>query len=221
MRQSKLVPLVAAVLALGGAPRTPAGQPVHELVVEVAGSGPAQAGIPVSVRDNTPPWTGNLTIRVTGTPVVELVQVDPAGVDGHPVTVAPGGHQRAWVFTGRLSGVAVQDTRPGQPGWAVTGQVSDLTGTGSRVPAGNLGWTPVLAKGSDAEGTVTAGTGVDPVLKTAASRGLGAPGTMLATAPSGSGLGVENLSASVVLWLPDTTPSGVFTGTLTLTLTSP
>jgi hypothetical protein len=190
--------------------------------------------ISVSARNNTQPWTGDLSLRVAPGAAVDLTQVPPDTDAGHP---AVGGdpQRRAWVFTGTLSGVAVQDTRPDQPGWAVTGQLGAVSwaGTGAG-PAGrrpwepgglsarHLGWAPSLVKaGSDAEGTVTAGPTVDPVLKTPASAGLAAPGAVLASAATGSGMGTQNLGASFLLWIPDTTPVGVITATLTLTLVSP
>ncbi len=190
--------------------------------------------ISVTARNDTQPWTGNLSLRVAAGATVDLTQVPPDTEAGHP---ALGGdpHHRAWVFTGALSGVAVQDTRPDQPGWAVSGQLSAVSwaGTGagpagqrSSVPSGvsarHLGWAPSLvAAGSDAEGTVTAGPAVDPVLKTPASKGLAAPGAVLASTAAGSGMGTQHLGASFALWVPDNTPVGLITATLTLTLVSP
>jgi hypothetical protein len=190
-------------------------RPVRPLVTVTS---PTQ--ISVSARNDTRPWTGDLSLRVATGAAVDLTQVPPDTDAGHPLL---GGdpHRRAWVFTGALSGVAVQDTRPDQPGWAVTGQLSALTAP-SGVTARHLGWAPSLVTaGSDAEGTVTAGPAIDPLLKTPASNGLAAPGAVLASTVAGSGLGTQHLGASFALWLPDTTPVGLLTATLTLTLVSP
>jgi hypothetical protein len=179
------------------------------------------AGIPVNATDNTPPFTGSLVLQVSTGTKVDLTQVDPTTPAGHPVQATdPTGHRHAWVFTGGLSGVSVQDTRPNQFGWTLNGQASDFTGP-TAVSAKNLGWAPALvATGSDAEGTLTAGGSVDSILKTKTSNGLSAPNVQ-AKAGAGNGLGTQNLSASLELRIPDTSPQGTYTSTLTLTLISP
>jgi phosphate transport system substrate-binding protein len=179
----------------------------------------AGATVLMSATNLTPPFVGTVSLRVSALPV-ELTQVDPGTPAGRPATDRDG-HQHAAVFTGTLSGVAVQDTRPSQPGWTVTGQASAFQGPTDFIPAEDLGWTPALSRqGSDAEGTVTAGPAVDPVLKTPTSHGLARPGNVLATAKPGSGLGTQSVIAELQLWLPDTTPGGALADTLTLTLVS-
>ncbi|OLB79976.1 MAG: hypothetical protein AUI14_08710 [Actinobacteria bacterium 13_2_20CM_2_71_6] len=154
------------------------------------------AGIPVNATDNTPPFAGSLVLQVAAGTKVDLTQVDPTTPAGHPVQATdPTGHRHAWVFTGGLSGVSVQDTRPDQFGWTLNGQASDFAGP-TAISAKNLGWAPALVgAGSDAEGTVNAGASVDSILKTKTSNGLSVPSTQ-AKAGAGNGLGTQNLSAS-------------------------
>lgn len=181
------------------------------------------AGIPVQAQDNTAPYAGNLSLQVVAGTAVALAQVDPATAAGHPVQATdPTGHRHAWVFNGNLGGVSVQDTRPSQPGWTVSGQASDFVNGATTVTAKNLGWGPALvAAGSDAEGAVHAGAAINPQLQVAASNGLTSPGGNLAQAPATAGLGTQNLSAALSLWIPDTSPTGTYASTLTLTLVSP
>ncbi|OLB79971.1 MAG: hypothetical protein AUI14_08680 [Actinobacteria bacterium 13_2_20CM_2_71_6] len=221
---TRLIPTVVLVLALRYS--TPVNQPDagHLALAGMALDGAVATSIeapPIAVTatNRTPPFEGVLTLRVTPGSTVDLTQVDPATPDGHPAT-DPSGHRHALVFLGNVSGIAVQDSRYAQPGWSLTGQASDLTTGAAAVPAKDVGWVPALAAGSDAEGTVTAGPTVEPGLKVPQSKGLAAPGTSLASAPAGSGLGTERVAAVLRLWIPDTSPAGVFTGTLTLTLTS-
>lgn len=176
------------------------------------------AGIPLSATDNTPPFAGSLSLQVVAGTSVNLAQVDPNTAAGHPL-IDGDLHRRAWVFSGNLTGVSVLDTRPTEAGWTVTGQASDFTNGGTTVGANHLGWSPGTPNG-DAEGTITAGPTVDSVLKTKTSSGL-ASISELAAAAVGSGLGTENLGATMELRIPDTSPTGTYSSTLTLTLISP
>ncbi|GAB3863524.1 phosphate ABC transporter substrate-binding protein PstS [Dactylosporangium cerinum] len=182
---------------------------------------PEPVTVPALAQNDTAPYAGEVSIRVTLGTRVSLTQLDPATPDGHPAQATdPTGHRHAWVFQGDLGGIAVADTRPGQPGWTVTGQATDMVNGTTTVAAGNLGWSPALVRaGSDAEGTVTAGPPVRPALQTSTSPGL-AEAAVLAGAPRGAGLGVQYVAATVHLWMPDTSPKGQYTGTLTLTLIS-
>lgn len=179
------------------------------------------AGIPLTATDNTPPYAGALSLQVTTGTAVALTQIDPTTPAGHPVQATdPTGHRHAWVFTGSLGGVSVNDTRPSQAGWTLTGQASDFVNGSTTVTSQNLGWTPALATGGDAEGTVTAGSAVQSHLASAASTGLSTTRNF-ATAAIGSGLGTQNLSSGLELRIPDTSPTGSYVSTLTLTLISP
>ncbi|GAA3191612.1 hypothetical protein GCM10010532_007800 [Dactylosporangium siamense] len=192
------------------------------------GSGPCLVGpfpppaVPLSIGNDTEPYPGAASLRVAGGTAVHLTQVDPASAAGHPAQATdPTGHRHAWVFAGSLGGVAVDDSRPGMPGWTLVGQATDFVNGATAVPARNLGWTPALVgPGSDAEGSPTAGPPVTPALGQASSTGLAEPGTVLAAAPPGSGLGVQRVAADLALWMPDTSAKGTYTATLTLTLIS-
>jgi len=102
----------------------------------------------------------------------------------------------------------------------VTGQTTSFANGAVTVPAADLGWTPAVATGGDAEGTVTAGPSVASALAAKSSSGLSTPGK-LASVAAGSGLGTANLGSGLELRIPDTSPTGTYTSTLTLTLVSP
>ncbi|MEV6005968.1 Ig-like domain-containing protein [Streptomyces sp. NPDC051976] len=118
---------------------------------------------------------------------------------------------------GKINPVTLTDTRAGNPGWSVSGQVSDFTDGGTHAINGqNLGWTPNVVDKSVAQ-TVTAGSSV------AAANGVapGDPGTAglkssrsLAT---GTGLGTAHFGADLALNVPTSTVAGTYTATLTLT----
>ena len=180
------------------------------------------ANIPVQADNTTPPYAGNLSLQVASGTTVNLVQVDASTDAGHPAQAGDATkHRRAWVFTGSLGGVAVVDTRPGEPGWTVTGQATAFVNGPVTIPASNLGWVPTLVTtGSDAEGSVAAGGALASSLAQASSTGLSQPGK-LASAAAANGLGAQNLGSTLELRIPDTSPTGSYTSTLTLTLVSP
>jgi hypothetical protein len=118
---------------------------------------------------------------------------------------------------GSINPVTVTDTRAGNPGWSVSGQVTDFSGSGSNLINGqNLGWSPkVIDKG--AAQTVTAGASV------AAAQGVapadaGAAGLKAShSLANGTGLGTAHLGADLALNAPTSTVAGTYTATLTLT----
>ncbi|GAA3247620.1 substrate-binding domain-containing protein [Dactylosporangium siamense] len=188
-----------------------------------ATSCPVTAGVLINGDNQTAPYQGAVALQVAGGTAVHLLQTDPGAPGGHPAQATdPTGHRHAWVFTGNLTGIAVSDTRPDQPGWTLTGQATDFVAGATTVSGANLGWIPELVTStSDAEGTPAAGPVVIPRMQVATSNGLADPGNTLASAPAGSGLGTQNVSAAMALWIPDTAPTGTYTSTLTLTLISP
>ncbi|GAA2355030.1 substrate-binding domain-containing protein [Dactylosporangium salmoneum] len=187
---------------------------------DATGSGTG-GGVPLDASDETAPYEGAVALQVAGGTAVHLRQLDPGTPAGHPVQgTDPTGHRHAWVFTGSLSGISVGDSRPGQPGWTLSGQSTDFVNGATTVSAAHFGWTPALvAAGSDAEGLPVAGPAIAPRMQVPDSLGL-AGVSMLAGAPGGSGLGTQHVRADMVLWIPDTSPTGTYTGTLTLTLIS-
>ena len=126
--------------------------------------------------------------------------------------------------SGSLNPATVTDTRAGNPGWNVSGQVTDFSqSAGSGVINGyNLGWTPTVID-SAAGQTVTPGGVVQPAPGIAPgatpsdpAQGLKTSRT-LATAASGASLGTAHVSAGLALNAPTSTPAGTYSATLTLT----
>jgi len=167
---------------------------------------------PNSVQQNittSVPLTGALTITVQNT----QVNLPPMQLSGTLLTTS-----------GSINDTTVTDTRNSNPGWNVSGQVTDFAGN----PAGtingdNLGWTPTVVSFSPGQ-TVTAGAAVSPAPGIAPgapppdpSQGLKTTARTMASAAAGSGVGTAVLNATVTLNAPTNTPPGTYTGTLTLT----
>jgi hypothetical protein len=124
--------------------------------------------------------------------------------------------------TGELHPVTVTDTRAGNPGWVVSGQVSDFIGTPSTTIAGvNLGWTPNLFDSSDGQ-IIVLGPVVSPATPplvtdpSGGTFGLHVSRT-LASATAGSGTGTAHVGADLRLNVPTSVQAGVYEATLTLT----
>jgi len=115
--------------------------------------------------------------------------------------------------------ITITDTRNTAPGWSVSGQDTAFTGsgsaTGSAIPGDNLGWTP--------QGLATGGATLGPPLAPGASPGLADAAQVLESAPSGSGVGTNQVGAALTLDIPAAAPPGDYTSTLTITylLTGP
>ncbi|GAA2033740.1 alpha/beta hydrolase [Pseudokineococcus marinus] len=120
------------------------------------------------------------------------------------------------VMAGRLPDIAVTDSRTdaqaGDGGWAVSGQSSDLAGPGGALPAGHLGWTPLVV--AAAEG-VTAGPSVRTVMSGGA--GLAAP-QRLAAASGSDRAGTATVTADLRLEVPTSTQPGTYRGAVTVSL---
>ncbi len=117
--------------------------------------------------------------------------------------------------TGALNPVSVSDTRNTFPGWSVSGQDSDWTGTGTAqggtISGNQLGWSPTSTTLANA---VTLGPVVTP-----AAPGLGTTAAVLASvhAGNGNGFGTSTFGANLTLDIPASTPAGPYTSTLTVT----
>jgi hypothetical protein len=129
------------------------------------------------------------------------------------LTVAPGTvtlSATGLTATGALQPITVSDTRNTFPGWSVTGQAADFTGSGtaagSTISGNQLGWTPT--------GTVSDGTLGGPV---AVPPGIGSTAAVLASAAVGHGFGTSNLGANLNLIIPPNAAAGPYTSTLTVT----
>jgi hypothetical protein len=119
--------------------------------------------------------------------------------------------------TGALNTITVSDTRNTFPGWSVSGQSSNFTGTGTgtgsdagqTISGNQLGWVPTdtaLATGAVLGGTVTP-----------AAPGLGTTAAVLASAVPGGGVGTSGLGANLTLDIPATAFAGPYAATLTIT----
>ncbi|MEU6643436.1 Ig-like domain-containing protein [Saccharomonospora sp. NPDC046836] len=124
--------------------------------------------------------------------------------------------------SGALNPVTVTDTRAGNPGWNVSGQVTDFgDGSGNAINGANLGWTPKVIDKSAVQ-TIAAGSAVNPAQALApgqtAPAGVGLSSSRtLATAGAGGGTGTANLGGDLVLNVPTSTMAGIYTAVLTLT----
>ena len=166
--------------------------------------------VPISV---TVPQPGSVTVPQPGSVTLPQPGSFTVTVTGSTVPATGSAHQL--VLGGNLPEITVSDTRSSSPGWSVSGQVSDFTGSGTAarsVISGNqVGWTP--------SGTVTGGARLgSPVAP--ASPGLGSIPAVLASAASGSGFGMDTLSARLQLDVPANAPAGPYDAVLTITCVS-
>jgi Bacterial Ig-like domain (group 3) len=118
--------------------------------------------------------------------------------------------------TGALNTITVSDTRNTFPGWSVSGQSSNFTGSGTAAGAtisGNqLGWVPTDA-------TLATGAALGPTVSPA-SPGLGTTAAILALAHAatpGSGFGTSQLGANLTLAIPTGQRAGPYAATMTIT----
>jgi Bacterial Ig-like domain (group 3) len=128
--------------------------------------------------------------------------------------------------SGAIHPVTVTDTRAGNPGWVLSGQVSDFTNTTglttTPINGDNLGWTPNVVDSNPSQ-TIVAGPVVLPAspvtvvdLPVGSARGLKTSRT-LASAAAGHGTGTAHLGADLVLNVPTTVTAGTYEAVLTLT----
>jgi hypothetical protein len=154
-------------------------------------------GSTVPPPSSTVPPPGSFTVTVTGS------------------TVPSTGSAGLLVLGGTLPVITVSDTRSSSPGWSVSGQVSDFTGSGtaagSIISGNQLGWAPSGA----VTGGVTLGSPVAPD-----SPGLGSIPAVLARAAGGSGFGTDTLSARLQLAIPASGRAGPYNAVLTITCVS-
>lgn len=122
--------------------------------------------------------------------------------------------------TGALKPVTITDNRTGNPGWTLSGQVSDFSdGATHGINGENLGWTPNVVDHSAVQAltvgaAVAAANGV-PMTDVNANGLKGAQ--VLASAAAGAGLGTAHLAAGLALNVPTSTVAGTYAATLTLT----
>ena len=112
--------------------------------------------------------------------------------------------------SGALPEVKVTDLRAANPGWSLTGQVTDLTNGGYTINGTQLGWSPKVTAAAEGQ-TVKAGSRVRP------GTGLAAP-KVLASAQAGQGTGTATLAADLSLSVPSWARGGTYTGVITITV---
>lgn len=157
-------------------------------------TGSASGAVDVSV---SVPATGGLTLSVAGG------QADLG-------KAALSSDLSAYRARGSLPGVTVTDLRSANPGWSLTGQVSDLTSGSYTINGEQLGWTPKVSASTDGQG-VTAGSRVRP------GTGLAAP-KVLASAAAGRGTGTATVGADLSLSVPSWARGGTYAGVITITV---
>jgi hypothetical protein len=165
------------------------------------GAGPAS----YVVNDTTPVPAGSQ--KLTTTVKAGTLSMSQAGdaVALSAVDFGTGG-----ASTGALNTVTVKDFRGGPAGWSLTGKVTDFTGPGAKVDAGQLSWTPACATKAGSPSTCVAGS----------AGTVGGSGATLASTPDGTLTGGEfTADAGLSLNVPAFTPPGSYSGVLTLTLT--
>jgi hypothetical protein len=172
--------------------------PLHPALAK--GSNSTSDGVVVAV--SVPRWEGVLTMTVSDSPI----ELD---------YVLFGGDGRTVEFTAALPAVTISDSRyVSEPGWSVTGVVTDFTGGGQGFSGSHLGWTPVITT-QNAARDVTAGPPVSP----GAEPGL-AGGSVLVSAGRSKGLGTVVVGAILDLKIPANVSIGSQSATLSLTLWS-
>ncbi|HEY6531496.1 MAG TPA: WxL domain-containing protein, partial [Acidimicrobiales bacterium] len=139
----------------------------------------------------------------------ELKMSQSAGLVALSGTTLNGTNQTA---TGSLNQVTVTDSRGTLGGWTLTGNVTDLTtGVGAdanhTLPAASITWTPACA----------ATTGTSAEVAPGAAGGIAS--ATLCQAAAGGGGGVFTADAGISVPVPATKAAGLYSGTLTLTLT--
>jgi len=172
--------------------------------------------LPANLTYATSEGTLSLNLMGTAGSVLIGVTVPPSGA--LTVTVIPGALTLAEqgtlpvTATGILNTVIVDDSRNTYPGWSVSGQQSAFTGSGGTIAGDELGWVPTAIT------PLVAGAALGPPVAPGTSpNGLGDTAQVLASAPAGQGFGTNRLSASLTLEIPNLTPAGSYTGSLSIT----
>jgi len=116
-------------------------------------------------------------------------------------------------MSGALNQVTVVDARSGNLGWTLTGTMTDLAleDASSKIPAGNVSWTPNCVATEGSPSTVTSGA-AGPLGSTAAA--------LCTQAPSAEGVtgGKFTADAAIAVKVPAYAKPGTYTGSLTLSL---
>jgi Bacterial Ig-like domain (group 3) len=169
-----------------------------------------------SYESSTGTYSETVNVATTSTTGSEPLAVTVPATGSFTLTVATGTVNLSVsgaTATGALNPITVSDTRNTFPGWSVSGQTSDFTGSGSAaggdISGNQLGWVPTdtsLATGATLGGTVTP-----------AGPGLGSTAAVLASAAPGGGGGTSALGANLTLDIPASAIAGPYAATLTVT----
>ena len=167
----------------------------------------AFTGVSASEQIQTTIDAGALTISVADTSPVVLPT---------PTLDADAG---LLVTTGDIHPVTVTDTRAGNPGFTVNGQVTDFSSGPNSINGYDLGWAPARIDSAVAQ-TITPGPVVNPASGLAPGVTPADPALGLKTSrvlATGTGLGTTHLGATLTLKAPTSTPPGTYVATWTLT----
>ncbi len=132
--------------------------------------------------------------------------------------------------SGDMIPVVLTDTRAGDPGYSVTGSVSDFVGSANaahKINGQDLGWAPKSGGAKSTHVTPTFATATAPAAVeggvampasgVSGLKGTGAQAAPLATTPSHGGTGTLRVGATLNLNVPTDTPADTYTATLTVT----
>jgi hypothetical protein len=171
-----------------------------------------------SYASSTGTFSETVNVATTSTTGSEPIAVTVPALGSFTLTVATGTVTLAVNSAGTSAGgalnpITVSDTRNTFPGWSVSGQASNFTGSGTAagqtISGNQLGWVPTdtsLATGATLGATVTA-----------AAPGIGSTAAVLASAAPGGGVGTSALGANLNLIIPASAEAGPYASTLTVT----
>lgn len=152
-----------------------------------------------TINVNVPHTEGVFTMSVSTTPV-------------HLSDAVLSADNTTFESTGQLGSVQVSDGRnQSQPGWNISGQVSDFSNGTQSFSGNDLGWTPTITTPNAAHDVVAG-----PAVLAGANPGL-KQGSGLASAAVAKGLGTTVLGAGLDLKVPSNTAAGAYSATLTIT----
>jgi hypothetical protein len=174
----------------------------------------AFTGVQTSEKIETTIAAGALTVSVADTSTVVLPSPQLNATATYLTT------------SGKIHPVTITDTRAGNPGWTLSGQVSDFVNTTgpttTPIPGVDLGWTPNVIDKSPSQ-NVIAGSLVNPANPPLTANPAVADlnglhvSRILASAAAGAGTGTAHVDALLALNVPTTTVAGTYDATLTLT----
>jgi hypothetical protein len=173
----------------------------------LASTGNTTLGVGITQATGNNPVPVTFTVPSTGTLAVSV----NAGTAALTVTGS--------TATGTMPNVQIIDTRNLYPGWSVSGQEANFTGSGSATGAtmsgDQLGWVPAFASGFPSVDNATVGPTVAPT-----APGLGTTPGLLAQAVHGNGFGTNTVTATLNLVIPASQLAGPYAGQLNITYVS-